>query len=193
VATSGLSGRENLFFCLLGASFMLVEISLIQRLTLFLGHPTYALTVVLSGLLAWSGIGSFWADRLTKSESKTNALRKVLLALSLIALPMWFLIPDAGDAFTQQTTFIRILVSLLILCPLGILMGMPMPLALFALGDRDAGSIPWAWGLNGAIGVLASVAAVIIAITCGFTLAFCLGGSFYLLAAFVWPSGRESR
>ena len=185
-----LSWREMVFFCAVGAGFMLIEISLIQKLTLFLGHATYGLTVVLSGLLAWSGVGSFLASRLAGGGKADRNLRRVLGILLVVMALAWFFSPTPGQWASESSAFARIILVLLYLAPLGVLIGMPMPLALILVGRQSGAAIPWAWGLNGACGVLASVAAVIIAIVFGFTASFSTGWAFYGLALLVWGFRR---
>ncbi len=165
---TGLRGHEILYFAAIGAGFMVIEISAIQSLTLFLGHPTRALTIVFFGILFFSGLGSWW----TSGLDLRARLRIVLLILtSLLVLGHWL---PAGPL-------------LLLLAPLGFLMGMAMPLGLSVVGSRSVKVIPFAWGVNGVVGVLASVLVILFAIEFGYRAAWTAGTLCYFVAALTRP------
>jgi hypothetical protein len=164
-----------LYFIAVGFGYILVEISLIQRFVLFLGHPTYALTVVVFLLLLSSGAGSVAARRRITSANRVLALLAViagLIVLNVIVLP-WLLFAAVGLPFT-----IKLLVSALVLAPLGFLMGMPFP-----TGLRLVQTVEWAWALNAAASVLGSVLAMVIAIHFGLTITLLCAAVAYALAA----------
>jgi hypothetical protein len=150
-----------LYFIAVGFGFILVEISLIQRFVLFLGHPTYALTVVVFLLLLSSGIGSVAARRRISRGSKIFPLIGFIAALIVVDVPLlpWLLSAAIGLPFV-----IKLLLSGIVLAPLGFLMGMPFP-----TGLRLVKTVEWAWALNAAASVLGSVMAMIIAIHFGLT------------------------
>jgi hypothetical protein len=176
-----LGGREIAYFLLIGLGFMLVEIPLIQRLTLFLGHPTYALTVVLAGLLLYSGVGSLLAGRWTP-EIALARWRRVLIALCVLLLLFRLGLDPLLAAAQGLPTAGRIAVALALLAPLGLCMGVPLPLAMLALGRREPTGIPWAWAINGASSVVASVGALWLAAFWGFSAVFLLALGCYALA-----------
>jgi hypothetical protein len=163
-----------LYFIAVGFGFILVEISLIQRFVLFLGHPTYALTVVVFLLLLSSGIGSVAARRRINSGNKILPLLGIIAALIVIdvALLPWLLSSAIGLPFA-----IKLLISGIVLAPLGFLMGMPFP-----TGLRLVKTVEWAWALNAAASVLGSVMAMIIAIHFGLTVTLLCAAVAYLLA-----------
>lgn len=163
-----------LYFIAVGFGFILVEISLIQRFVLFLGHPTYALTVVVFLLLLSSGAGSVAARHRISSGSKILPLLGIisaLIAVDVLLLP-WLLSAAIGLPFA-----IKLLVSGIVLAPLGFLMGMPFP-----TGLRLVKTVEWAWALNAAASVLGSVMAMIIAIHFGLTVTLLCAAAAYLLA-----------
>ena len=163
-----------LYFIAVGFGFILVEISLIQRFVLFLGHPTYALTVVVFLLLLSSGIGSVAARRRISSGSKIFPLIGFIAALivvNVLLLP-WLLSAAIGLPFV-----VKLLLSGIVLAPLGFLMGMPFP-----TGLRLVKTVEWAWALNAAASVLGSVMAMIIAIHFGLTVTLLCAAAAYLLA-----------
>jgi hypothetical protein len=163
-----------LYFIAVGFGFILVEISLIQRFVLFLGHPTYALTVVVFLLLLSSGIGSVAARSKISSGNKIFPLIGFISALivaDVLLLP-WLLSAAIGLPFV-----IKLLLSGIVLAPLGFLMGMPFP-----TGLRLVKTVEWAWALNAAASVLGSVMAMIIAIHFGLTVTLLCAAAAYLLA-----------
>lgn len=164
-----------LYFIAVGFGYILVEISLIQRFVLFLGHPTYALTVVVFLLLLSSGAGSVAARQRITSANKILALLGViagLIVLNVLVLP-WLLSAAVGLAFV-----IKLCISALVLAPLGFLMGMPFP-----TGLRLVPTVEWAWALNAAASVLGSVMAMVIAIQFGLTVTLLSAAVAYSLAA----------
>lgn len=168
-------GRRLFFyFSLLGIGYLFVEIPLLQRFILFLGHPTYAFATVLFTLLTFSGLGSLASSRVS--------LRKVLpgLVVSIAFYP--FLLPHLFGWLLGAPLSFRLLASVVILAPLGFLMGFPFPQGI-RLTDRIApGLIPWAWGVNGCASVLSAILAVMIAISSGFSRVLLFGGAAYALA-----------
>jgi hypothetical protein len=164
-----------LYFIAVGFGYILVEISLIQRFVLFLGHPTYALTVVVFLLLLASGAGSVAARRRITGPGKILLLLgsiTALIVLNLAVLP-WLLSAAVGLPFA-----VKLLISGLVLAPLGFLMGMPFP-----TGLRLVQTVEWAWALNAAASVLGSVMAMIIAIHFGLTITLACAAVAYMLAA----------
>ena len=164
-----------LYFITVGFGFILVEISLIQRFVLFLGHPTYALTVVVFLLLLSSGAGSVAARHRVTSGGKVLPLLGLISSfiVGYVVLLPWLLSAAVGLPFV-----IKLAISGLVLAPLGFLMGMPFP-----TGLRLVKTVEWAWALNAAASVLGSVMAMIIAIHYGLTVTLLCAAAAYLLAA----------
>jgi spermidine synthase len=185
-----------LYFVAVGLGYILVEIAFIQRFVLFLGHPTYALTVVIFLLLLSSGAGSLFSRRwLPRTESAWMPIALVIVALvvDLFFLPGW-LAAWVGFALVK-----RLLISGGLLVPLGFLMGMPFPTGLRAVAGLPAPEFPsaqapadnaieWAWAMNAAASVLGSVLAMVIAIQFGLTVTLACGACAYLLALLLTPS-----
>jgi predicted membrane-bound spermidine synthase len=170
-----------LYFACLGAGFIVVEVVLVQKCILFLGHPVYALSVVLFALLAFSGIGSALSGRIP-AERLSGALPIVLAAVVVCVLLAVVVLAPVFYALVHLDRLWRILVTVAALAPLGLVMGMPMPTAIRILA-RDAPEIlPWAWGVNGATSVMGSVAALAIAILTGFDAALLVGAALYVAA-----------
>ncbi|HWR34905.1 MAG TPA: hypothetical protein VN622_03410 [Clostridia bacterium] len=171
-----------LYFVLVGLGYIVVEIALIQRFVLFLGHPTYALTVVVFLMLLSSGIGSLLSRRWL--ENPRNVWRvavviAVALAAYVIVLPR-VLAMGVGLPFTA-----KLVVSACLLAPLGLAMGMPFPSGLRALSaaGESGGSVEWAWAMNAASSVLGSVLAMVITIQWGLSVTLAFGAVTYMAAA----------
>jgi hypothetical protein len=164
------------YFSLLGLAFLFVEIPLIQRYILLLGHPIYAFTAAVTTLLLFSGIGSSLA------RSSWLPARWVMGLLVLLALATPFAIDSLMPAVLGLPLATRMLVAGLALAPLALLMGLPFPLGLGRLEDRAPGLIPWAWAVNGCASVIASVLAAMLALSHGFYLVLLLGAGAYGLA-----------
>lgn len=169
------------FFFLIGSGFMLIEVSQMQRLMIFLGHPTYGLSVVLFSLLLSSGVGSFFSQRLAQDFRPRLAL-KLLLFLVCVQLLWGKVTPYVVGFFASSTTPVRIGVSAIILFTLGIFMGTAFPLGMMIASRKSAELAPWLWGINGATSVCASVVAVVIALQAGISSAFWAGTACYAVA-----------
>jgi hypothetical protein len=175
---------ELLYFIAVGFGYILVEISLIQRFVLFLGHPTYALTVVVFLLLLSSGAGSVLARRFVYSG--TGLLQILTMIAGLIALNLMML-PALLSSSIGAPFAAKLLVSSAVLVPLGLLMGMPFP-----TGLKLVDTVEWAWALNAAASVLGSVMAMIIAIHFGLAVTLACAGAAYLLAAACSVAWKQS-
>ncbi len=181
-----------LYFIAIGLGYILVEIAFIQRFVLFLGHPTYALTVVVFLLLLSSGGGSL-ASRKWMSQTARGWLPLVFVAAALLLYV--FLLPGILHALVGLPFLAKLLVSGIILVPLGFAMGMPFPTGLRALAslpapefpapgisDANENAVEWAWAMNAGSSVLGSVLAMVIAIQFGLNVTLACGAAAYLLA-----------
>lgn len=168
------------YFALLGLGFLFIEIPLVQRLIAFVGKPVYALAVVLFGLLMFSGLGSVL--------SRQAPWRAALGALTLAALVYPALLPLLFRWTLRTPLAARLVIGAVSLAPLGVLMGMPFPkgIAWLERASPERASpalIPWAWAVNGAVSVVASVLAALIALSAGFTVVLVAGAVCYGVAA----------
>jgi spermidine synthase len=184
-----------LYFVAVGLGYIMVEIAFIQRFVLFLGHPTYALTVVIFLLMLSSGAGSL-LSRLWLPRAQMGWL-PLLLVIATLAIYVFFL-PSRLAALVGMDFGFRLFVSGILLVPLGFLMGMPFPTGLRALAASPAPEFPagenasdnaveWAWALNAGASVLGSVLAMVIAIQFGLTITLACGAAAYLLALATMP------
>jgi spermidine synthase len=181
-------GAAAAYFAALGFAYMFLEIAFIQRFMLFLAYPVYAVAVVLSAFLVFSGLGSYAADRrLAATErERRKPLELVRVAVLLIAAvggAYLAIIPVVFRAAASWPDPGRVALSLLLLSPLAFFMGIPFPAGLQLVSDRRGRMVPWAWGLNGAASVLGATLATLLAIHLGFGAVVVLAFACYAAAA----------
>lgn len=181
------AGRHLIYFLGLGAGFMFLEISTIQRLVLFLGHPTYSLTVTLCSFLLFAGLGSLFAGRYVGREA--SALRKIvpILALSILALAV--ILETALDGALSLPLPARVAIVMALLAPMNFLMGMPFPLGLARLKRLEPRLVPWALGVNGGASVVASILCIVVAMESGFRTVSLISAAIYIFGVLVFTSG----
>jgi hypothetical protein len=175
----GLAGFGTAYFLLIGLGFMLVEIALIQRVSIFLGHPVYGLAIGLFGIIVSTGIGSLLVSRLRLLTGARLLLWVAVLGLYLILLPFWF--PVLMAKFASGELAMRAMVSLAAITPLGILMGFGFPTGMELVSSIDSRLTPWLWAVNGASGVLAAGLAVVVSIAFSISVTLWLAAACYLL------------
>jgi spermidine synthase len=171
------------YFACLGLGFIIVEVAMIQKFILFLGHPVYSLTVVLFSVLLFTGLGSYLSGRISDDRLGPTLL-KVLGLLIVLVLVYIVALPPIFYGLVQLARPLRIIISVVLMAPLALTMGIPMPSGIRILSTRAPEIIPWAWGVNGAASVMGSVGALAIALLTGFNQALLVGASMYLLAMF---------
>jgi hypothetical protein len=168
------------YFSALGAGFMLIEVSVLQRFVLLLGHPVYSLTVTLFSLLLGTGLGAAWSrgfDERTLRRSAARGLAVVaVLAIAVVAL--------AGPLVVWAISFsrtVRMAVAVVTLVPIGVALGIPMPTGLRMLSAKAPDLVAWAWGMNGALSVLGATLAIFIAMNWGFAVTLMVASATYLI------------
>ena len=181
-----------LYFIAVGLGYILVEISLIQRFVLFLGHPTYALTVVVFLMLLSSGIGSLASRRWC---ADVHRLWLPLCAIIFVLVIYTGVLPLLLGRLVGAPFFAKLIISGIVLVPLGFVMGMPFPTGLRGLASArpDDNSIEWAWAMNAASSVLGSVLAIVVAIQFGLNATLACGAAAYFLALLLRRQFRPSQ
>jgi hypothetical protein len=163
----------------LGYGYLAIETVLIHALVLFVGHPTYAITVVVLAMLVSSGVGSLVAERLD-----TSKLRWVLATVVLLGAVQAFVVPPLLYSYALGWSLLgRCLAVGVLLLPLGFVMGMPFPMGMRALPDAARPLVPWAWAINGWMSVVASLGTVLVARMWGYTDGFLVALAAYGIAA----------
>ena len=170
---------------MLGFGFMLVEISVIQKLALIIANPMYSVAVVISSILIFSGFGALASGRF-----RDNPVRGINFAAAGTVLGMLLNV----IVFTLFTGFFlslpfaaRIVIEALSLAPPGFFMGMPFPLGLQVLGDRREKFLPWALAVNGSVSVFAAVLTGILSMHLGFATVAFIAIICYLSAQALYP------
>ena len=162
------------YFSLIGAGFMFAEIGLLQRLSILVGHPVYALGVLLFSIIASTGLGSLLSERVRLSRRAWAFV--VPISTAVLILTLGLLIPFIHRMLLTASIRSRLMATVLMTLPLGLLLGLFFPSGMrLARSENEA---PWYWALNGVFGVLSSAVAVLVAIYFG------IRGNFYLAATF---------
>ena len=166
-------------FALLGCGFILIEVGSIQKFELFLGHPTLTLVVILSLLLIWTGVGSYWSNRLF--DSGLLSVRKSAFSILVYGMAALYFLNKLIYHLMGLPLAAKILVIAAVLAPLGTLLGTLFPQLLRQLGPEQGRFVPLAWGLNGIFSVVASNLGAILYLFLGASVVFFLGLACYAI------------
>ncbi len=174
-------GRAGIFiyFAALGLAFILIEITLIQKLTVFLGGPGYSMSITLFTILLASGIGSFLSRNWSSRPFRLLAVVIPLLIAAVIV--ELFFVNRAIPHLMYLSHPLRALAVVAMLAPLAILMGMPFPAGLRYVDSFRPELNPWAWGINACATVMGAVLCILISSSLGFTMALLTGAAVYLV------------
>lgn len=180
-----------LYFVCLGAGYIMIQVALIQKFVLFLGHPTYALTVIIFSMLISSGLGSFYSRRLIQ-DSDRGRLSVALLAVAATVSVLAFVAAPVSEFGVGWPLPLKMFVTVCLIAPAGFLMGIPFPTGLTRLEARFPQAVRWAWALNAAASVLGSATAIFLAIYIGLRATVLVGAGLYLCALLVLLLQRQS-
>ena len=172
-----------------GLGFLFVEIVLIERFTFFLNDPTLAFALVLSAMLIASGLGSAFSSRFVP-RPRAGIRLACGLAATLAAFS-GLLLPRLLDLALAWPDPAKLALAVAIAAPLGFFMGMPFPLGLSTYRGAKCAFIPWAWSVNGALSVVATPLANILAVSYGYSWVFLASLGLYALAGALAPTRRE--
>ncbi len=188
--------RIGFYFCLIGLAFLFIEIAFIQKFILFLGHPLYAVSVMLTGFLVFAGFGAGISAAVAhRIESYGGGMGRVsgisaidVAVFGIVGIGLIYLttLPEIFEALSDQPDAIRILVSLALVAPLAFFMGMPFPIGLSYVSQENPALVPWAWGINGCASVVSAAAAVLLAMHFGFSVTVLIAAGCYVTAAFAF-------
>ena len=189
--------RVAAYFFALGLAFLFVEIAFIQKFILFLGHPLYAVAVVLTAFLLFAGVGSGVSSRFAERIDawhrdrpgrgpQLSAIQLSIVGIVAVSVLYVLILPRVFDSLLYLTEGAKILVSLGLIAPLAFFMGMPFPLGLSRVWLGAQPLVPWAWGVNGCASVLSAMLATLIAMTFGFSTVVLAAGILYAGAAAVF-------
>ncbi len=181
------SGRQSkarrvlLYFFAIGLAFIFIEVAFIQKLTLYLAHPLYAVSVVLAGFLVFAGIGSALTQRVAHRGQK-RGLGRVVAAIGLIVLACLFGWSSLFALSGATLEWMRVLLALSLIAPLAVFMGMPFSLGLAGLAADGQELIAWAWGINGCASVVGAVLATLVSVHLGINAVLIIACFLYVLA-----------
>lgn len=173
-----IAGSTSYFF-LIGFGFMIAEIAMMQRLSIFLGHPIYSLSIVLFSIILTTGVGSAISDKVPLDSRMKIVVWSAMTALYIFALSRF--VPHVIDQFIDDGLLVRAMISVLMISPAGVLMGFGFPTGMGLARRASEDLTPWLWAVNGAAGVTASVIAIIISIAFGIDAAIMVAGICYAL------------
>ncbi len=179
--------RNNIivYFLSIGLAFLFIELAFIQKFTLILSQPLYAVAVTLCAFLIFSGLGSLYVQYRLKTEKATAIpvlLHRSILLIGLITVIYIVLLPLISNSIMVLPESVRILSAFILSAPLAFAMGMPFSLGLAAMQQNTPHLIPWAWGINGCASVLSAILAVLLAIEIGFNGVMLCAVMLYVLA-----------
>jgi len=170
------------YFAALGAGFMLLEVAVLQRFVLLLGHPVYSLTVTLFSLLLGTGTGSLLSRRVPAARVQRVTVR-ALIAIVVVTFGAIVALPALINLAIPLPLPARIVTAVAMLTPLGVLLGMALPGGMRLLSATQQDIVAWGWGINGAFSVVGATLAVFIAMNWGFSVTLVTGGLVYAGAA----------
>jgi len=180
---SRVSGKRKIYwkgvfyFSLIGAGFMMTEIGLMQRLSVFLGHPVYALGILLFTIILSCGIGSFTSEKLPVTSSPWKYLLPAIAAILILSTN--FILDIIISGMITSPMMSKIIASIIIIFPLGFVLGFFFPTGMKYVRSRSPEETPWFWALNGIFGVLFSALAVFFSIYFGISTNFYLASICY--------------
>ena len=177
------------YFLCLGAGYILIQVALIQKFVLLLGHPTYALTVIVFSMLIASGAGSYFSRRVVADADAR--LMSVLAAVAIVIAILAFSASPLAEAAAGWPILAKMAITTAAIAPAAFLMGIPFPSGLRRLEERHAPSVRWAWSLNAAASVMGSAGAIVLAIYIGLRGTLLIGGGLYLCALAVIFATRK--
>lgn len=184
------------YFSLIGAGFMLIQIPLLQRFSVYLGHPTYSVAVTLFSMILATSVGSWLSDRI-QVETNASATKIIPIAIAVLLLGGTFALQPVIDATLQLVLFWRCVITAAMVAAMALPLGFCFPLGLRLVRQLSEPSLPWMWGINGACGVMASVVAVAISLWSGIHTSLYIAALCYaavaLPAARLYASGRREQ
>jgi Spermine/spermidine synthase domain len=176
------------YFFLIGLAFLFIEIAFMQKFIVFLHHPIISIPVILTTFLVFAGIGSGMTHQLRKHITNHELFNYAIAAITFINILYLFGLSTLFSATSSLPITIKMMMSIIIVSPLALFMGMPLPLAMNTLQKTVKEYIPWAWGINGCASVISAVLATILAIHLGFNRVIIIAIFFYLCCIFLFPN-----
>lgn len=184
-------GRVSLllYFVGIGLAYIMIEVSLLGRMTLLLEHPAYAASAVVACMLLSSGFGSMiWGRTPSHNRNKLFTIAAGLIGAGLLF--HIFLGDIVIHSLIHLPLVLKAFLAIILIAPLGMAMGIPLPAGITVAGVKSASTVAWCWAVNGAASVVASALAVVLAMSKGYSSVLtvsmvCYLGAFLLLTFFI--------
>lgn len=164
-----------IYFFAIGLSYLFIEVVLIQKFILFLGHIVFSSSVVIFAMLLFSSLGALYSGRIKK-------INKIIFIIFILIICYIFLLDFVFDLFISSSLVSRIILSIVIIAPLGFFMGFPFP---FGIRMIKKELIPWSWAVNGSASVLSPILAILLALFFGYNAVLFLAAVLYLVGLLV--------
>jgi len=173
------------YFFAIGLSYLFIEIVLIQKFVLFLGHIIFSSSTIIFSMLLFSSLGSLYSQKLN-----IRKLNKILFIIFILIILYIFILNYVFNVFISLNLISKIILTILLIAPLGFFMGFPFPLGIRAINKE---LIPWSWAVNGSASVLSPILAILIALYTGYNFVFVLAAFIYLFGLiFILPKPFQS-
>lgn len=192
-ALSAIPGKARtlVYFAALGLGFITVELALLQRYSVFVGGPVYAMAVTLFAVLVFSGLGSLLSGAVGRVLPRASTIVLVVLAGGIVAEAVFLNRNLPGLMGLSHP--MRCVVAVVAIAPLALLMGMPFPIGLRRVHRASPTLVPWAWGVNAVTTTIGSLLCVVLSMEAGFTACLYAAAAVYLIASLVSFGGRPGR
>jgi hypothetical protein len=170
------------YFSIIGFGYMLIQIPFLQRFSVYLGHPTYTFSIILFAMILFTSLGSAISDRLPIDRHRWVLKLPLAIAASVVALT--FAMQPIIDATIELELPLRSLIVVACTAPVALLLGFCFPVGMNLVGRVSPHAAAWMWGINGACGVLASIAAVAVSMWLGIHTNLIIAAALYALLTF---------
>lgn len=191
LASSRIRGAQVVYyFFAIGLAFLFIEIAFIQKFIRFLQHPIYSIAVILTAFLLFAGVGSYLSGWLCQRHSGKRVLVYALAGLVITSLLYLWLLDSVFNTLLSASVFIKLVLTVVLVAPLAVCMGMPFPLAMANLVREAQHYVPWAWGINGCASVISAALATLLAIHFGFSTVILLAVLLYISVVWVFPQNK---
>jgi MFS family permease len=168
------------FMCT-GMGFMVLEVSIFQKLILYLGSPTVSLSILLASILLGMGIGSYFGGKIFL-DNPLKRLTLISLMIVIVGVVLFLSYQPLLNELMSYTQVFCSIVCFFLILPFGFLLGIPFPTGIQILKQNKMEKyIPWMYGVNGILTVLGSISAVILSMTFGFNITFLTGLAIYFI------------
>jgi hypothetical protein len=178
-----------IFFGSIGLAYLMIEVWMLNRFSLFLGHQTYSFIIVLSTLLISTGLGAWQGERLIPNY-KIRAVVGCGLVVALLVLGS-FLLPRVIESAWNSSLMVRAIATIAFVAPTGMVMGLPFPAGLTWIGIKYSKTVPWCVGINGFASVLSTIVIIPISLLFGYSAVLLTGGGLYAIAGIASMAMRE--